>query len=137
MSQQNFSYVLNTTAFSEWTPSLPMWAKTTTMTMPNIVLPSTSDMTPYAVFYFLSGAVFFLGSAIMILGSRRSSEYIAIDGIATMSDFTKTNIMKYMNDYKPSRELVALVESNGMDAEEFLNIVSGNVKRHRRPSAST
>ena len=118
------SYILNTTAFSEWSPSFPQWAKTTTM--PNLVLPSTPDMTPYAVFYFLSGAIFFLGSAWMILSTAPRTS--VRDGIGSLSDFTKNS--------KQNRELIGLLESNGMDAEEFLNIFAGTHKR-RRVSQST
>lgn len=96
--------------------------------MPSLVLPSTPDMTPYAVFYFLSGAIFFLGTACMLMSSAPRTP--AIDGIVSLSDFTK--------NYKPSRELVGLLESNGMDAEEFLNIFAGNSKRRsRRPSLNS
>ncbi len=148
MSQQNFSTVLNTTAISEWSSTLPQWANPTqwayptqwsspTVSMPSLTLPSTPDMMPYAVFYFLSGAMFFLGSAYMVLStSSRSPSFAAIDGIATMSDFTKTNVMDYLNEVKPNRELIALIETNGMRPEEFLNILAGN-KRARRASNST
>ncbi len=140
MTQQNFSTVLNTTAISEWSSTLPQWATPTQWvsptTLPTLTLPSTLDMTPYAVFYFLSGAVFFLGSAYMILSAPRSPSFTAIDGIATMSDFTKTNVMHYLNERKPNRELIALIETNGMRPEEFLNILATN-KRARRASNST
>ena len=82
--------------------------------------------------------MFFVGTAYMLLSSNRDQKFTAVDGIATMSDFTKTNVMKYMNEYKPKRELVALISSNGMDAEEFLNILAGNNKRsHCVPSTTT
>jgi hypothetical protein len=159
MSQQNYSTTFNTTTISEWTSSLPQWSSptgfnTTTIadwtstslpqwaypsqwSSPPMVLPSTPDMMPYAVFYFLSGAMFFLGSAYMVLStSSRSASFTAIDGIATMSDFTKTNVMDYLNEHKPNRELIALVETNGMRPEEFLYILAGN-KRARRASNST
>ena len=141
MSQQNFSSVLNTTAISEWSSTLPQWANPTqwsspTVSMPSLTLPNTPDMMPYAVFYFLSGAMFFLGSAYMIYSGPRAPSFTAIDGIATMSDFTKTNVMDYLNEHKPNRELIALVEANSMRPEEFLNILAGN-KRTRRASNST
>ena len=140
MTQQNFSTVLNTTAISEWSSTLPPWANPTQWSTPSAIqsltLPNTPDMMPYAVFYFLSGAVFFLGSAYMILSAPRSPSFSAIDGIATMSDFTKTNVMDYLNEHKPNRELIALVETNGMRPEEFLYILAGN-KRARRASNST
>jgi hypothetical protein len=147
MSQQNFSTVLNTTAISEWSSSLPQWANPTQWaypthwvsptTLPTITLPPTPDITPYAVFYFLSGAVFFLGSAYMVLATPRSPSFTALDGIATMSDFTKTSLRKHLDDFKPSRELATLIKSNGMTPEEFLDIILNNHKRVRRSSTST
>lgn len=147
MSQQNFSNYINETVISDWTSSSSQWftpsqwvspAMATIPTMetvsqwftpvsewlsPKLTLPSTPDMAPYAAAYFLSGAMFFLGSTYMLLSARQAPSFAAIDGISTMSDFTKTRIMKYM-DEKPSRELVALISSNGMKPEEFLNILS-------------
>ena len=162
MNQENFSTFLNTSGLTEWSESLPLWLQTTSMpsltlplwlqttsmpsltlpvwlqntTMPTLVVPSSSDMAPYAVYYFLSGALLFLGSSYMILSRARYPDYRTIDGIATMSDFTKTNIMKY-TDGKANRELVSLIETNGMEPEEFLNIFAGNRKRARYISETT
>jgi hypothetical protein len=136
--QQNFSSPLTTT-FSQWNSfSLPQWVSPTqwlqNTTLPS--LPTNSDMAPYALYYFLSGAMFFLGSAYMVLSVPLVHDYKAVDGIATMSDFTKTNIMKTKNE-KPNRELIALVETNGIESEEFLTILSGNRKRSRYFSPTT
>lgn len=140
MSEQNFSSMLNTTTISEWSSSLPQWTSPThwvsPTTLPTITLPSTPDLTPFAVFYFLSGAIFFLGSACMVLSAPRSPSLTALDGIATMSDFTKTNLRKHLNESKPNRELVSLVETNGMPMEELLKILASG-KRTRRASDST
>lgn len=92
-------------------------------------------MAPYAVYYFLSGAMFFVGSAYMVL-STPTTDYRALDGIATMSDFTKTHIMKPKSE-KRNRELTRLLKSNGMESEEFLGIVLGNTKRPRYSSSTT
>jgi hypothetical protein len=134
MTQQNFSTLLNTTSISEWTSTFPTWVSPPTLE--SLKLPSTPDMAPYAFLYFLSGAMFFLGSAFMMCSSNQAPRYAAIDGIATMSDFTKTNVLKYMNQ-KPNRELVDLIETNGMDPEEFLMILGGTRKRTRYSSPST
>jgi hypothetical protein len=139
MNQQNFSNYINTTTIADWTPqwfTQTHWASPTQWSSPSFSLPSTPDMNQYAFFYFLSGAIFFLGSSYMVLSATREPNY-ALDGIATMSDFTKTNVMNYMKDHKPNRELIALLESNGMDAEEFLNIFAGKNKRPRRVSTSS
>ncbi len=93
-------------------------------------------MAPYAVYYFLSGAMFFVGSAYMVLSTQQPRDYRALDGIATMSDFTKTHIMKPKSE-KRNRELTRLLKSNGMESEEFLGIVLGNTKRPRYSSSTT
>lgn len=142
MTNQTVSSFFNASSWadaSQWVaPSFS--SLTLPFSSPTTSLPVTSapDMTPYAVYYFLTGAMFFLGSAYMILSSHRDPQFTALDGIATMSDFTKTNVMNYISDYKPNREILALVTSNGMDAEEFLNILAGNSKRpHRVPSTTS
>ncbi len=86
---------------------------------------TTYDMTPYAVGYFLMGAVFFLASACMILPSKNEN-FSAIDGIATMSDFTKSK-----SHGKPNRELRSLIHENGMPFDEFIHRMTGNLKRAR------
>jgi hypothetical protein len=132
MNQQNFSNYINTTTIADWTPqwfTQTHWSSPTTFRLPEY---QTPDMNQYAIFYFLSGAIFFLGSACMVLSAPRSPSFTALDGIAKMSDFTKNNGMNSMRDYVPKRELIALLESNGMDAEEFLTIFAGKNKRSRR-----
>ena len=152
MTQQNFSNYINLntnmTTLANWTSSLPQWVTQTQWSSPTHWVsptissqwvsasqwfsspissesssPSNSDMAPYALYYFVSGAMFFLGTAYMLLSSSRNRGFAEIDGISTMSDFTKTRIMKYMNE-KPNRELIALISSNGMKPEEFINILS-------------
>jgi hypothetical protein len=90
------------------------------------------DMTPFATFYLLSGAVFFLGSAWMLLPRNDR----AIDGIATMSDFTKTSLRRHYEDDSKgfyNRELRSILRSNGMEIDELIYRMSGTVKRSRRP----
>jgi hypothetical protein len=131
MNQQNFSNSINTTAIADWTPqwfTQTHWSSPTTFRLPEV---QTPDMNQYAIFYFLSGAILFLASGYMTLSARHQPTF-ALDGIAKMSDFTKTNNMNSMRDYVPKRELIALLESNGMDAEEFLSIFAGKNKRTRR-----
>jgi hypothetical protein len=96
------------------------------------------DTLPLATFYFLSGAVFFLGTAWMLVSTNKN-RYDAIDGIATMSDFTKTSLKReYYGDssYPYNRELRSILRSNGMDIDELIYRMSGTVKRLRRPVSS-
>lgn len=116
---------------SSYTFPIPTLSFTQTLPLPPISL-QTPDMTPYAVFYFLSGAAFFLGTAWLLLSNAQSDRDRALEGIATMSDFTKTK-MRYSLDYVPSKEVINLIQENGMEFEEFLNRLAGTRKRARRP----
>jgi len=90
------------------------------------------DTLPLATFYFLTGAVFFFGTACM-LAPRRSDR--AIDGIATMSDFTKTSLRRHFDEKNEpyNRELRSILHSNGMEFDELIHRMLGNIKRTRRP----
>lgn len=111
---------MNVTYFMNKMPDFSSWN-----TSSAFLLPSTRDMSPWAVYYFLSGALFFFASAFII--APRSNQYKAIDGIASMSDFTKTK-QRYQN-YKPNREVMNLVESNGMEFDDLLSRLASNRKR--------
>jgi hypothetical protein len=105
------------------------------MTYPPSPMDPRIDMTPFATFYFLSGAVFFLGTAWMLLPRNDK----AIDGIATMSDFTKTSLRRRLEeDHKGyyNRELRSILRTNGMEIDELIYRMSGAVKRSRHPVSS-
>jgi hypothetical protein len=138
MSMPDTSYVMswmNTTANSFFiNTSLPSFSMNDIKwtTLPPSPMDPRIDMTPFATFYFLSGAVFFLGSAWMLLPRNDR----AIDGIATMSDFTKTSLRRHYEDDSKgfyNRELRSILRSNGMEIDELIYRMSGTVKRSRRP----
>ena len=131
------SYLLswmNTTHPSEWIKTtlpefeLKEWKW---HTLPPSPMDPRIDMTPYATFYFLMGAVFFLGTACMLLPRKNDR---TIDGIATMSDFTKTSLRRQLDEMdKPyNRELQSIIDSNGMEFGELVNRMLGITKRTRR-----
>jgi hypothetical protein len=138
MSMPDTSYMMswmNTTANSFFiNTSLPSFSMDDIKwtTLPPSPIDARIDMTPLATFYFLSGAVFFLGSAWMFLPRYDR----AIDGIATMSDFTKTSLRRHYEDDSKgfyNRELRSILRSNGMEIDELMYRMSGTVKRSRRP----
>lgn len=82
------------------------------------------------------GAVFFFGTACMLLPRKNDR---AIDGIATMSDFTKTSLRRQLDETeKPyNRELQSIMDNNGMEFGELINRMMGITKRTRRPISSS
>ena len=134
------NYSLQMPDFSTWNlsttysmPDFSSWNLSTTYasSMPTMSATTSIPQEAWAIYYFVSGAVFFLASALIL---APKSNYQPIDGISTMSDFTKTKLRRYINESKPNREVMNLVESNGMEFEEFLNRLVGNKKRSRRSS---
>ncbi len=118
------------TTAKEWMSSSPQ-----TLWIPDPMYPKV-DTLPLATFYFLSGALFFLGTACMLLPRANDR---AIDGIATMSDFTKTNYRRQLmdDDYSYNRELRSLIHTNGMEFDELIHRMMGSMKRTRRPVSSS
>ncbi len=122
------------TYFMDRTTLPAFWMNNMTWVTPPSPMDPKVDLTPFAVFYFLTGATFFLGTACMMLPRYNDR---ALDGIATMSDFTKTSLRRQLDDDdtgRPfSRELRSLVHENGMEFDEFVNRMMGTIKRNRRP----
>jgi hypothetical protein len=131
------SEYLNLTYYKEQIPDFSKFNMTFTFPTiyKNISYPTTFQTfevseSPWAVYYFLSGALFYFATAWILMS--KPNEFQAIDGVASMSDFTKTKLRQQISsEYKPKREIMNLVESNGMDFEEFLNRMVGNTKRRR------
>jgi hypothetical protein len=112
------------------------WFQNATWMTPPSPMDPKVNMLPFATLYFLSGAVFFLGTAVMMLPrNNNNNNYKAIDGIATMSDFTKTSLRRKFDresDQQMSRELRSLIHDNGMEFDEFVHRMMGSMKRNRR-----